>query len=701
MRANVRDFPDNSLILAAVSISAGVPINQPLVTLGIKTAGVLFSLQTAAGAPLQTFSIQPGGGGALTHRLRFTEGFAQSFRKRNTATTVAIPGALADQNVPGTDYLTESGFYSSILPPANGLNEAGLATQGTRLVARFSNVPAGATLYVTTGALPNTGASSALLTTADASGAGPYTAAAQTGTVNVNGAAVGIAPVTLANGSGTATWEILDADPAVLESYTFGVVVVSAQSGAATVVGGLGPISASSVADGVSPVPRFGDTSAQAAACAASPCLTASPGGISMSYQTGTAAPASITIAVGSTASPLAFTASVTAAPEGWLSVTPSSGATPSSLQLTISPAFLYPNVYQANILLTAGAQTLNIPVILTVSVGQSGFVPLGCAATSANPTAVRAEGMTELLGDIVLQCTGGTPTPLGAAIPTVDVKVTLGTPITSRTYANGWSEALLIIDEAGLNNPGLAPQLACSDPSGSCTITGTGTGAGAYSGVVGHPNVFPGKVSGNILTFPNVPLDPPGAGGLQMFFQTVGRLMRVVNLRTDTTGYPADQFTAVPASVSVGPVAVTNAVSTAGFIFPSLRFSLRSADNSAASSGPALTACVAPAAQRAGVLRFSEAFRMRSRTGPSRRSWTRRLRRRPGRRISQARYTTAKRAASSRRPSRRRLSTSRPPASPTSARDCAPASTISLPARGFLSALRQSIFPAVFPACR
>jgi len=64
--------------------------------------------------------------------------------------------------------------------------------------------------------------------------AGTYTAVTPTTTVSYR-EAVGIAPVTLSGGPGTATWELLDADAAPLKSYTFGLVVAyaSSQSGTA------------------------------------------------------------------------------------------------------------------------------------------------------------------------------------------------------------------------------------------------------------------------------------------------------------------------------------------------------------------------------------------------------------------------------------------------------------------------------------
>jgi hypothetical protein len=55
------------------------------------------------------------------------------------------------------------------------------------------------------------------------------------------------------------------------------------------------------------------------------------------------------------------------------------------------------------------------------------------CSATSGVPNIIRAEGLTELLGDLVLNCTGGTFTPAGQPIPLQNVQISINTNITSR----------------------------------------------------------------------------------------------------------------------------------------------------------------------------------------------------------------------------------------------------------------------------
>jgi len=72
----------------------------------------------------------------------------------------------------------------------------------------------------------------------------------------------------------------------------------------------------------------------------------------------------------------------------------------------------------------------------------------LQCVANAGVPPTVRAEGLTELVGDVVLNCNGGTPTPFGQVVPQANVTIFLSTNITSRLTASPFSEALLMIDE-------------------------------------------------------------------------------------------------------------------------------------------------------------------------------------------------------------------------------------------------------------
>ena len=153
---------------------------------------------------------------------------------------------------------------------------------------------------------------------------------------------------------------------------------------------------------------------------------------------------------------------------------------------------------------------------------GQDAQNPLTCRVTAIAPI-VRVEGLTELVGDVVLKCTDGTPTPPGVAVPAYDVKLTLNTGVTSRIInANtGLSEALLLVDEPGsAANP--VPQTLCgapgtfTTPQSTCQILGTSTGQAVYDGTATRPNVFQSWQQGNnSLVWLGVPLAAPITAGL------------------------------------------------------------------------------------------------------------------------------------------------------------------------------------------
>jgi len=168
------------------------------------------------------------------------------------------------------------------------------------------------------------------------------------------------------------------------------------------------------------------------------------------------------------------------------------------------------------------------------------------CTANAGVPPIVRAEGITELVGDLILNCTGGTFTPAGQNIPQSNVTIFLNTNITSRTYANNLSEAILTIDEpfpSGAQVPATAgpstgaplTQLACAAiNSANCAILSLGAGVGAggsYSGAAGHYNVFQGsQISNNSVAWLGVPIDAPGSAGT--------RVIRITNVRANACSF-------------------------------------------------------------------------------------------------------------------------------------------------------------------
>jgi len=205
------------------------------------------------------------------------------------------------------------------------------------------------------------------------------------------------------------------------------------------------------------------------------------------------------------------------------------------------------------------------------------------CSSQVATNYLARAEGYTEQVGDLVVTCSGGVPTPAGQPVPQADITIFLSQNVTSRIVGTGggagvFLDALLIIDEPdSATNPG-TPLLNCGAPGaldnttvngagpGVCEIVSSGTPGTTYNGAVsgattttcltaatltglctGHPNVFQGRQgqTANSVVFHGVPLDPPGS---------VTRTLRFTNVRVNANGAgiaQANQTSLITMSIS------------------------------------------------------------------------------------------------------------------------------------------------------
>jgi hypothetical protein len=231
------------------------------------------------------------------------------------------------------------------------------------------------------------------------------------------------------------------------------------------------------------------------------------------------------------------------------------------------------------------------VALLAGLTVPVSAQAPFVCSTSTSPPPLLRGEGYTELVGDLILNCTGGIPTAGGQAVPQANFTIFLNTNVTSKLLtANGiWSEALLIVDEPHspvnptrqLTNCGLsgAPD---NGPSGAgvCSIVSNGNPAMTYDGSqntygtlgacgtapapasgsygCGRPNVFQARIGSfisatqsNAVTWSGVPIDPPGT--------TTTRTFRFTNIRANATSLigsilPSSTFTTtyVQAQISV-----------------------------------------------------------------------------------------------------------------------------------------------------
>jgi hypothetical protein len=225
-------FPSTQ-ITAFVSITGPtlLPVTNNVLNVAVPILGLLTNVSGAI-AGLQCVD-NPG----QVVNVVLTEGFATSFK------TIGVPTFQ-----PGSTQ-TESGYFSAS-------NNGGGASQATRFIARFFNIPAGVNISV-----PRLVASGALVLaivdSTDSNGAG--------GTVSFSG---GSQSVSLSGGFGVAVYEVISSNPVALESIAFPVTVSWVADttndrpaiGSGQVSVSFAPLSTVLTSSAGAPEPRFIDT---------------------------------------------------------------------------------------------------------------------------------------------------------------------------------------------------------------------------------------------------------------------------------------------------------------------------------------------------------------------------------------------------------------------------------------------------------
>jgi hypothetical protein len=288
-------------ILAYISVfpQGTLPIDNPQQTVGYVQQGLVFDRRSCSNgsfdfAAQQTFNQCTSTGNqrdffsdplrtgnlAAASALRYREGFQTAFKPRIIGDPLT-PSGSQWQSVPGVVYNSESGFVRSDIPE---LVNVGLANSGTRLAARFSNIPAGVKLFVSRIQAPlGTGAAggasaAALVDATDLAGAGGAPLGGQLGVSGIGQGTIGcgttntvpIAEVQIVNGQGLAVWEILSSNPSAIDEILFYYAVAYRHNpgqgvpalGTATVIGNFAPFyTANNAVERMQvstyPIPRF------------------------------------------------------------------------------------------------------------------------------------------------------------------------------------------------------------------------------------------------------------------------------------------------------------------------------------------------------------------------------------------------------------------------------------------------------------
>lgn len=222
---------------------------------------------------------------------------------------------------------------------------------------------------------------------------------------------------------------------------------------------------------------------------------------------------------------------------------------------------------------------------------------PITCS-TTAQPLTVRAEGLTEQTGDVVLSCTGGSIPTAGSSLPQVNISVSLSVNITSRLVADPITEALLFIDDPQpVQQSPCAPGTAGNAPASGSTVCGglvaSGTVAGAAADSVGGVirNVFQGvRQNDNTVVFLAIPISAPGT--------TAQRIFRTKNIRAAIAGTSAANgqiFAFVSIQNPPANLQLNNSTVNVAFVQQGLAFAVRSRSGggfSATASQVALFQC-------------------------------------------------------------------------------------------------------------
>jgi hypothetical protein len=217
--------------------------------------------------------------------------------------------------------------------------------------------------------------------------------------------------------------------------------------------------------------------------------------------------------------------------------------------------------------------------------------------ATSVSPQ-LRHEGLTELVGDILLECSPSPnstgPTPVGSTIAQADIVVSLSALLSTSTIGPGL-DALLLVDD-----PNASQQDVCGSPNNGLLCQVAGDGGKSFKTNTKY-NTFQGILTGaGTITFLGVPIDP-AATGLRTY--------RITNIRVQgsSVSVPAGGYSPVYAYVSASSSTSIQIVggsvqTTVGEVTQGLTFS-------AGGTNPPFLQCQSYESTQVGAVTFAEGF--------------------------------------------------------------------------------------------
>jgi uncharacterized protein (TIGR03437 family) len=321
-------------------------------------------LLTVSGSSVLNPSLLTGGVGQIQFNVRFQELVPKGFSTQQDETGGTLPGNPS----------------------------VGVATQGSRLIVSFSNIPVGIQVFVTTGPIGPTDSktANAVMVPTDENGAGPFnpiTGTAKGSCPLTGGPEVPMSPVS----NGMAAWEVTADDPGAFEQLSFGVAFAGTEQLdiVSQVTALLGPFYATSAAalpSATLSIPRFipANTPENVPITLGLTFVAVAGGGSVPAQSIAATCP-----------SPVVSTTSG----GNWLSA--GSGTANGSLNVNVNPAGLAASTYFGQVVCSTGSITVVLDVVpsnidpgpIVSPIGLLFVVPQGTTAVS--PQAVMLYNLT------------------------------------------------------------------------------------------------------------------------------------------------------------------------------------------------------------------------------------------------------------------------------------------------------------------
>jgi Viral BACON domain len=416
-------------------------------------------------------------------------------------------------------------------------------------------------------------------TTVTSGSTNTYTISVSVVTAGNGGVDVAASAGTFAAGTGTKVLngEIVHSGPSSTHSWTFSWTAPTVTT---TTTATLFAAAIDSFGGGTGTLQRAITVSAPVTA----PTILVSPASLTYNYQSGGTAPAAQNVAVSSSGSAFNYTVSTSAT---WLTASPTSGSTPGSVSVSVSPQSLSAGTYTGTVTITsAGASNNPKTVAVTLNVTAAALPTLGVSPASltynyqiGGSAPVAQSIALSSSGSAVSYTTATSATWLSATPPSGNTPATLSVSVNPSGLTAGTYNGNVTISSAGASNsPKSVPvtlNVTAAPPSGTLTVAPLSLSFNYQSG-----GATPAAQTVNLSSSSALSYSVTSSGSWLSVTPTSGSTPGSLSVSINPTGLAAGSYSgsvtvsATGASNSPQKVAVNLTVSSAPPTNPSLSIS-------------------------------------------------------------------------------------------------------------------------------